>query len=179
MFCPKCGTENPGDGKFCRKCGSDLKLVSDAISGKLVASDRHKKKNERTWEGALTLLFISFAFFAISIFLAFQPFGAYWWFWLLIPAFATLAPGIGHIIQLKQIREDNIKIGSAENVSLPESEMANALPPKQTEFVSNIPDEKHRTEDLVPPSVAEGTTRKLEMDSEGATMTLPKDGTDV
>ena len=35
MFCPKCGVKNPDDGKFCRKCGTDLNLVSDAIKGKL------------------------------------------------------------------------------------------------------------------------------------------------
>ncbi len=31
MFCPKCGTENPEDGRFCRKCGTDLSAVSKAI----------------------------------------------------------------------------------------------------------------------------------------------------
>ncbi len=35
MFCPKCGTQNPESGKFCRKCGTDLSPVSDALSGKL------------------------------------------------------------------------------------------------------------------------------------------------
>ena len=177
MFCPKCGTKNPNDGKFCRKCGSDLKLVADAISGKLTVSDNYKhKKNKKqpTWEGALTLVFVSIAFFAISIFLAFQPMGAYWWFWILVPAFATLGQGIAQVIELKQNREDKIKFSADENVFFPESEDVNALPPKQTEFVSNIPDTKHRTEDLVPPSVVEGTTRKLEMDSEGETMNLPK-----
>ncbi|MCB1024984.1 MAG: zinc ribbon domain-containing protein, partial [Acidobacteria bacterium] len=38
MFCPKCGTKNPNKGKYCRKCGSDLELVSDALSGKLSRS---------------------------------------------------------------------------------------------------------------------------------------------
>ena len=35
MFCPKCGTKNPEDGKFCRSCGSDLAVVSAALSGGL------------------------------------------------------------------------------------------------------------------------------------------------
>jgi ribosomal protein L40E len=33
MFCPKCGTQNPVTGKFCRSCGTDLATVSDALSG--------------------------------------------------------------------------------------------------------------------------------------------------
>ena len=96
MFCPKCGIENPDDGKFCRKCGCDLKVVSDALSGKLTVSDHHKKKKnkkEPTWEGALVLLFISLAFFIVSIILAFQPMGTGWWFWLLFAGFTMLALG--------------------------------------------------------------------------------------
>lgn len=31
MFCPKCGTENPEEGKFCRKCGTDISGVSRVI----------------------------------------------------------------------------------------------------------------------------------------------------
>ena len=175
MFCPKCGIENSEKVQFCRRCGSDLRLIPDVMSGKLNVGDVHKKnKKEPTWEAALILLFISLAFFITSIILAFQPMGAGWWFWLLFAAFPMLALGVAQVIKLKQHQKDNFKISSDKDVSLPEPENVNALPPKQTEFVSNIPDMKHRTEDLVPPSVVEGTTRKLEMDSEGETMNLPK-----
>jgi hypothetical protein len=177
MFCPKCGTENPDDGKFCRKCGSDLKIVADALTGKLISPDEgtgKKKKKKPTWESALTLIFVSLAFFTISIVLAFNPIGQFWWFWILIPAFATLAGGVGQYIELKQNQQSNVNFGSDEKVSFPKSEKVSALPPKQTDFVSNIPDVKHKTGDLAPPSVVERTTRHLEMDSEGKTMTLPK-----
>lgn len=180
MYCPKCGIENPDDGKFCRKCGCDLKLVSDAISGKLTAggNDKIKKsKKEPTWEIALFLLSISLALFISAVILAFQPMGAGWWFWLLFAAFPMLALGIGQIINLKQNEKDNIKISSDKNTSLPESETVNALPPKQTEFVSDVIDIKRQPDDLVSASVVEGTTRKLEMDSESETMNLPKTDT--
>ena len=35
MFCPKCGTQNPETGKFCRSCGTDLGNVSQALTGQL------------------------------------------------------------------------------------------------------------------------------------------------
>ncbi|MDQ3181648.1 MAG: zinc ribbon domain-containing protein, partial [Acidobacteriota bacterium] len=34
MFCPKCGIQNPETGKFCRSCGTDLAVISDAMTGK-------------------------------------------------------------------------------------------------------------------------------------------------
>ncbi len=176
MFCPKCGVENPSNVKFCRKCGCDLSLVSDAISGKLTVSGEDKlKKNKKkaNWEEALTLLSISVAFFIVSAILAFQPMAAFWWFWLLIPAFVTLATGIGKVITLKQDQRNDINIGSGENAALPRSETTTALPPKQTEFVSD-PVHTTRQPEFAPPSVVEGTTRNLELDTEGETINLPK-----
>ena len=35
MYCPHCGTENVQDTKYCRSCGNDLRLVSQAISKSL------------------------------------------------------------------------------------------------------------------------------------------------
>src|SRR5437660_975193 len=32
MYCPKCGAENQSDVKFCRACGQDLTLVSQAMT---------------------------------------------------------------------------------------------------------------------------------------------------
>ncbi|MEZ5344859.1 MAG: zinc ribbon domain-containing protein [Pyrinomonadaceae bacterium] len=169
MFCPKCGTKNPGNGKYCRKCGSDIKLVSDAMSGKLVyAGKEGKKKRGDTpkWEDALTFLFVSVAFFGISIFLSFQPMAAFWWFWLLIPAFATLAQGIGQVISLRKAREAELRTKAEEELRLRDQKTEHALPPQQTDFDLNIPASKRRTKDLAVPSVVEETTRKLEMNTD-------------
>ena len=46
------------------------------------------------------------------------------------------------------------------------------LPPNQTEYVQ--PESRYKTGDLIPASVTDGTTRHLEINSEGETMTLPK-----
>jgi len=33
MYCPSCGSNNPNDLKFCTRCGTNLGVVSDALSG--------------------------------------------------------------------------------------------------------------------------------------------------
>src|SRR5688572_33103973 len=35
MYCPKCGIQNNDDPKFCRACGENLKVVSQAMSRRL------------------------------------------------------------------------------------------------------------------------------------------------
>ena len=35
MYCPHCGTQNLSETKFCRSCGRDLRLVSQAITKSL------------------------------------------------------------------------------------------------------------------------------------------------
>ncbi|MDQ3635960.1 MAG: zinc ribbon domain-containing protein [Acidobacteriota bacterium] len=181
MFCPKCGTQNPDNGKFCRQCGTDLGNISDAISGKLSKSNsknlKGNKKGKTDWESSVGTMFGGLAFLIISIILAFQPMGRGWWFWMLIPAFSMLGKGFASIIQMRsEAKKDfvGIKLENDINSEQIKSNNFNNLPPKQTEFVSNIPEVKYETGDLIPPSVIENTTRHLEMDSEGETMTLPK-----
>ncbi|HYJ46655.1 MAG TPA: zinc-ribbon domain-containing protein, partial [Pyrinomonadaceae bacterium] len=42
MYCPKCGTESSSDQRFCRSCGSNLKVIGKAVAlGEVIArSDR-------------------------------------------------------------------------------------------------------------------------------------------
>lgn len=193
MFCPKCGVKNPEAGKFCRSCGTDLSPVSDALSG--------KSKNEmpgfgmmiqpmqpmqpinllnrrgRTvnLESVLSTLFTGLAFLVISIILGVSGVAnaSRWWFWLLIPAFAMLGTGLAQYIQLKKNEQKFIPNSEPPETVKSFNQDSNAsLPPVQTEYIA--PDSRYKTGDLVPPSVAERTTRHLEMNSEGETMTLPK-----
>ncbi len=179
MFCPKCGTKNPEDGKFCRKCGTDLGNVTDALSGKLSSGSDNKRKHRKeniSWDSAIRKLFMGIAFLAVSIVLGFTGAagGRNWWFWLLIPAFAMMGAGVAQIINLKQGTQDH-SIDLTDDTKQISSQKQQALPATQTEYVSNIPDKNYQTGDLVPPSVVENTTRHLEMDKEGETMTLPQD----
>jgi len=187
MFCPKCGTQNPETGKFCRSCGTDLGTVSEALTGK--SSKKMQgfgmmepmspmnlscdKSKPISWESALGKLFMGIAFLIVSVILAFTGRAGGWWFWMLIPAFAMLGSGVAQYIQLKKTEQQNISPERQPTQNVFSSAPQNsALPPTQTEYVS--PESRYKTGDLTPSSVTDGTTRHLEINSEGETMTLPK-----
>lgn len=177
MFCPKCGTENSNSGKFCRKCGIDLGNVSDALSGNVQSGDSSKKakKNKPGWESAIGNLAMGVAFMTVSFILGVSGNGRGWWFWLLIPAFGMIGAGVSKIIAVKQAEKQGFSADLTDDTKQISQHEQNALPPQQTEYVSDIRGSKYETGDLVPPSVVENTTRHLKVNKEGETMTLPKD----
>ncbi len=167
MFCPKCGTENPDEGKFCRSC----RTVLGTVSGEPIENPKRRKIG---WESAMQKLFIGVAFLVVAIILGVTGAagGRYWWFWLLIPALSLLATGVAQIIKLRQTSRENTSVHSTTSQKEILEKEQESLPPKQTEYVT--PDSRYKTGDLVPQSATEDTTRHLEIDSEGETMTLPK-----
>jgi hypothetical protein len=172
MFCPKCGGQNPDSGKFCRSCGTDLGNVSQALTGNPIAPAQliDRKGKPISWERAITKTFSGIAFIVVACALGFSRSGQDWWFWLLIPGFMGLGAGVAQLVQLRKA-EKGIFIHPASSQSLPPTQNT-ALPPQQTEWVA--PESRYKTGDLIPPSVTENTTRHLEVDSEGQTMTLPR-----
>lgn len=176
MFCPKCGTKNPEDGKFCRKCGTDLSPVTDALAGgPAVYTSGRRRKRGISWESALGKTFMGAAFLTVSIILGVTGAagGRDWWYWLLIPAFAMIGAGLAQIIQLRGGTQQKVEFRGGVD-ALPQTE-ERVLPPSQTGYVGNENSQKYETGDLVPSSVVENTTKLLEVDREGQTMTLPKD----
>jgi hypothetical protein len=175
MFCPKCGGQNPDNGKFCRSCGTDLGNVSSALAAppqnqaqRLV---NHKGKPIH-WEGAIAKLFTGLAFLAVAIALAFSGTGRGWWFWMLIPAFGSLGTGVAQYMQLRRAEKGQMLYQSSLTPPLDNPAANRALSPQQQQWAA--PESRYKTGDLVPPSVAEGTTRHLEIDKEGQTMALPE-----
>jgi hypothetical protein len=174
MFCPKCGESNPDNGKFCRACGTNLGGVSSALAGTSNGQSSQlvdRKGKPVSWEGAITRSFMGIAFMVISISLAVTGAGRGWWFWLLIPAFMMIGSGIAQIFQLKRIEAGKAVYVPDSNEQL-KGGANHSLPSPQTEWVA--PESRYKTGDLVPPSVTDATTRNLEVDKEGQTMTLPK-----
>ena len=173
MFCPKCGGQNPEEGKFCRTCGTDLGNVSQALTGNLPQARPMLDRRGRpiSWDRAIVKIFTGLAFIAVTIALAVSGTGRGWWYWMLIPAFTSLGAGVAQLIQLRKSEKGGMVYPTISPDPLPQAQNT-ALPPPQTEWVS--PESKYKTGDLVPPSVTDNTTRHLEMDSEGQTMALPK-----
>jgi hypothetical protein len=183
MFCPKCGTQNPETGKFCRSCGTDLGNVSAAMSGNLpemtnnpgVAHIHHEAKrrhdpNEVYGDAMKSIIGgIGFLIVAIALLSTGVAGGHAWWWAMLFPAFGMLAKGIPDYLKYKKMISGP---QAPSNFAQMGQSQQNVLPPLQTEYVQ--PETRYQTGDLVPPSVTDRTTRHLEINSEGETMTLPK-----
>ena len=176
MFCPKCGIQNPETGKFCRSCGTDLGNVSSALSGQFQQQRQlvDHKGRPVSWDKAIVKIFTGVAFLAVAIALSFSI-GKGWWFWMLIPAFTSLGAGIAQYVQLRKAEKGSF-VGVSPVADSPSNlpYTANAALPPQVAEVFPAAESRYKTGDLVPPSVTDGTTKHLEMDPEGETLTLPK-----
>ena len=113
-------------------------------------------------------------FLAVSMTLLFTGVanGRTWWWAMLFPAFTFLAKGVSDYMKSKKMAESRAPNGPLATPAVGQPAQLNVLPQSQTEWAPT--DSRYKTGDLVPPSVTDGTTRHLELDSEGKTMTLPK-----
>jgi zinc-ribbon domain len=164
MYCPKCGTNNLEGARFCRSCGADISLVPQALTGHLTdnqnvlpesrAQRRGKHKGEPSLDKAVKSIFTGIGFLVVAIVLAFVPMGRAWWFWMFIPAFATLGGGVAEWIRVQQS-------GQKPQPSLPRVPTRPAMGPPVPGAGGELP--PRNTAELVmqPPSVTEGTTRHL------------------
>jgi len=159
MFCPKCATQNLEGASFCRVCGANISLVPQALTGQMMQQPQpeefvddsyHSRRRGRplTLELAFKNIFTGVAFVIIAIALS-RSIGATWWFWMLIPAFALMAKGVGQYMRLKERDKRAAMMPSHMPVSQPPAATPPSLP--------------RRTDELRPPvpSVTEGTTRHL------------------
>jgi hypothetical protein len=149
MFCPKCATQNPDGGSFCRGCGANISLVPQALTGQLASTSEEKsvtqeeacampgrRRRELTLDTSFKNIFLGVAFLIISIALS-RSIGAGWWFWMLIPAFSLMGTGVAQYIRIRERNNQPMR-------TLPPS------PVRPTEHLKSPP-----------ASVTEGTTRHL------------------
>ncbi len=104
MYCPKCATSNSEDVKFCRSCGANLSLVSEALTGSLPRPQHgpHQKSGAGgpSLGQGITQISMGVAFLLVSIALLVQG-GRGWWWAMLFPAFGLLGKGISEIVSAR------------------------------------------------------------------------------
>ena len=159
MFCPKCATQNPEGGSFCRGCGANISLVPQALRGEIVTPapeevTRHRRRHRRegrelTLDQAFKNMFLGIAFLLIAIVLSRTGIGGGWWFWMLLPAFSLMGTGIAQCIRVRE---------KEKRAALQEPPASRAFPDR---FQAQMP--ARPTDELMAPvpSVTEGTTRHL------------------
>jgi zinc-ribbon domain len=184
MFCPKCGTENPDNGKFCRSCGANItnvlavvesgsRLEKNPLTGEDYAREFAKKirkiENNPTelYSTGVRNTILGAGFLITSIFIQRMPGDTSFWLLFLIPAFCFLASGIRRIVKAEEMKKERESM--ATGILTPEistNQPNQTLPPSQQDYVEPV--SIFQTKDLIeqPVSITENTTRNLEIKSE-------------
>lgn len=171
MYCPNCAA--PVDGmKFCRRCGANVSLVPQALTGKLPTAQpeapiqidatrrRHRDRHNRppSMEGAARECFSGLGFLFVSLAIwQFFPGGFTWWFWLLIPAFMAMGKGIG---QYLSVREQQRHLPPPQFNAPPVMPQATSQPQFSAPTTSELKLPAHAS--APPASVTEHTTALLD-----------------
>ena len=153
MYCPKCGLQNNDDPRFCRSCGENLKVISQAMTRRLPAflvrkmdayidSKYRRIRRESIGSAISGGLFIFLGLYDVI------GRGASWsnnWFNVAFGCFMLLLGLWDHMVYKRSLSTE-VRI-----VRMPSGSTTDELPP-------------HDAAQIVPPpaSVTESTTRQLE-----------------
>lgn len=151
MYCPACGIENSGDDvRFCRSCGSDLRIVSQALSKSVpvkLASTLDAYLENRFQRNFMNGVLNLIAFIALLVAGTAHLISG----WTL---FGSCLVGLGILSLIFGIWDIWIY-----RRNLPRVANQKELEPDPTTKELTAP----HTELTAPPSVAESTTRKLDL----------------
>lgn len=105
MYCPSCGSKNPHDIKFCTRCGTNIGVVSEALTGKISGKtgvDRRSKLLKDYYGGrrdAITgavLIPAGLMIMALMVAAGLKPIAAFFIIcWMFFWGSAALAGGLG------------------------------------------------------------------------------------
>ncbi len=168
MFCPKCGIENPDNGKFCRRCGANLSSVMAVVEGTLVANEgalTAKQSPADLYSTGIRNIVLGFGFMGVGFFLwTIPPQTGILWLLLMIPGFVLLASGIARVVKAEALKKE---AAPNQQKELPITQRIKELPPTQTDYIKpQSPTYKTDDPAAQPSSITENTTRHLEIKPE-------------
>ena len=154
MFCPKCGSKNAEETKFCRGCGADLSNALAIVGGRSADDVALAVKHIELFSSALRGLMVGLGFFivaavAFGISTRFAVLGVF----ALAFAFFFGATGVARLIQARALKRLH-KPKDVQPTSLPAGEPAYIKAPRSI----------YETDDLAstPLSITENTTTHLD-----------------
>ena len=170
MYCPKCGRElelDSGEVRFCRYCGFSLADTKEALQG--YSEQKRTGFSIVTWSYALLLM--------VTLLLhgRYIPLDTGWGYWLSVmlivlsvsffasASLSALKPAMfskarrGGKGEVESHRDNRNALGSAES-------RATSLPAAQGILVTGLSAQERTTAKVEqPPSVTEGTTKRLDI----------------
>jgi hypothetical protein len=173
MFCPKCGNENPNEAKFCRGCRANLAnvlaVVDDEVS---VYTWPQKVDADELYSSSLRNTVLGLGVLLLSVMLFFVTGQSPYWVLLIVPSVVVFAVGVSGIVRAQDLNKKKAALASEPLLN---HSNVNQLGQGRPDYIKPEPAFDYETNELLEtPSVVEDTTRQLEMNSEGETMTLPK-----
>ena len=173
MYCPNCGSNQQAEMKFCARCGTNLAIVSEALSGKTVAQDEQRVKLLKDYYGSRRSTFIGIPLFIIGIIfltgLIAADLGDKMGAILLLPLAMAIYGGICTFWGISHWVETTSEM-KALGYPLPQKEsspaaQARLAPPADSITVAA---KGYATDPIrFPGSVTENTTRQLDQDARG------------
>ena len=157
MYCPNCASQNNDDAKFCRTCGANLSLISQALTGAIpeVRRGKHGKLEHKSppsfANGVATIVGgLGFILAAFGV-LFFAPAGRLWWFWMFIPAFGTIGKGVAECLSARQLIPPTARPAQMAPPVLNTNQLPPRIPPELgpppssvTESTTKLFDESNR-----------------------------------
>src|SRR6266404_8944891 len=158
MYCPKCGTQNNDETKFCRDCGENLQVISQAMTRRLPAFVVRKmdaylvRKNRELRRNSIGYSVIGSLFILLGLYDVIGT-GASWageWFHIAFGCFMLLLGLWDHMVYKRSLPFD-VKVAKMRA-----SDTNNGLPP-------------HDAAQIVGPpvSITESTTKHLDAVTRG------------
>ena len=167
MYCPSCGSNNQPEIKYCTRCGTNLGVVSEALTGKITGKpgpeDRIAKLSKDYYHGrrdtitGAVLIPAGLLIMAIMAAAGMKPIGAFFIIcWMFFWGAAALAGGLGKWIASK---------GELKSLGYGSQSQIQGAPLQQVVPVSRealLPSVYSTGPVDAPASVTEHTTRQLD-----------------